>query len=35
MKNLNNYKQEITAISKANGNADIGVATDMCLNNIK
>ena len=34
MKNLNNYKTEITAISKAN-NADIGVATDMFLNNIK
>ena len=26
MKTLNNYKTEISAISKANGNVDIGVA---------
>ena len=34
MKTLNTYKTEITAIAKAN-KADIGVATDMFLNNIK
>ena len=34
MYNLNTYKNEITAISKANGNVDIGVATDMFLANI-
>lgn len=32
---LNTYKTEITAISKANGNVDIGVATDMFLANIR
>ena len=35
MKTLNTYKTEISAISKANGNVGIGVATDMFLNNIK
>ena len=35
MKTLNTYKTEISAISAANGNVDIGVATDMFLNNIK
>lgn len=34
MYNLNTYKQVITDISKANGNVDIGVATDMFLNNV-
>ena len=35
MYNLNNYKPEITAISAANGNVDIGVASDMFLANIR
>lgn len=35
MKTLNNYKTEITAISKSNGNVDIGAATDMFLTNIR
>lgn len=35
MKTLNTYKEAITAISKANGNVDIGVATDMFLANIR
>ena len=35
MYNLNTYKQEIIAISAANGNVDIGVATDMFLSNIQ
>ena len=34
MYNLNTYKNEITAISKANGNVDVGVATDMFIANI-
>ena len=32
---LKNFKDQIIAISAANGNADMGVATDMFLNNIK
>lgn len=32
---LIDFKDEIFAISKANGNVDIGIATDMFLNNIK
>lgn len=35
MKTLNTYKPQITAISKANGNVDIGVATDMFIANIR
>ena len=35
MNNLNTYKQEIIAISAANGNVDIGVATDMFIANIR
>ncbi|MFV0399412.1 MAG: hypothetical protein ACK5LX_02180 [Oscillospiraceae bacterium] len=35
MDNLKNYKQDITAISAANGNVDIGVATDMFIANIR
>ena len=35
MYNLKNFKNEITAISKANGNVDVGVATDMYLANIR
>lgn len=32
---LTTYKSHITAISKANGNVDIGVATDMFIANIR
>ena len=32
---LADFTNEIIAISKANGNADMGVATEMFLNNIK
>ena len=32
---LADFTKEITAISKANGNVDMGVATEMFLNNIK
>lgn len=32
---LKNFKDQIIAIGKANGNVDIGVATDMFLNNVQ
>lgn len=35
MYNLKDYKAELTAISKANGNVDIGVATEMFLDNVR